>query len=680
MKFSRLKIRQKLWLGFGSVVILGLIFAAYSFSKMSNMDFYAQRIVNLRTPTVKASTGMVNGINESQTALLGWMHLNDEHFKEERAKAWLEIRKAEKAMATLSVNWTVPKNIERFQEIKLLLNQYNYFQTQIEEMPEGEAFDENKILFLTKNLHPLQEQLLDILNAMVKNQHGLLQTDGTLINQDLSDFIYQLGFSTFIVVLLALGLIYYTSRDISRPILEIVEAMESVAMGDFKAVPNAPKPNDRSETARLKSGLRQMVSDIEQVLLVLESSKKDAEAANEAKTSFLDNMNHELRTPLNSIIGFSDLILTGAGGELSPPNYKEYVQYINQSGEHLLELINDMLDMSKIEAGKLVINLETIDVRKVIHDCMNMVMVRLAKKDLEIECMVPDHFPNINVDVRAFKQILLNLLTNAIKFTEPKGKVMIIISETPMDFKFCVEDTGKGMDEKGIIAAMEPFVQVMDEKGRGHEGTGLGLPLCKNLVELHKGKFWLESELGKGTKAFFVIPKNLSSNDLDADKKSEEGNPPTFYWKRRMSVGINHFDMEHKALFSLTYQMARLKGQPEREGNLRKIFASLEKYAEHHFASEEKVMDQLNYPDFENHKNEHGQFIDWLFAQKNNFQNDPEKFDVEKCSNYLVQWLSDHIMKSDKDYEKFFSENSLKVKDALKDVKHFQVGEGENLT
>ena len=176
-------------------MILGLIFAAYSFSKISDMDFYAQRIVNLRTPTVKASTGMVNGINESQTALQGWMLMRDEHFKEERANAWLEIRKAENAMSTLSLNWTVSKNIERFKEIKFLLSQYSSFQNKIEELPDDKAFDEDKILFLTINLHPLQEQLLDILNAMVESQHGLLQADGSLINQDLSDFIYQLVFT-----------------------------------------------------------------------------------------------------------------------------------------------------------------------------------------------------------------------------------------------------------------------------------------------------------------------------------------------------------------------------------------------------------------------------------------------------------------------------------------------------
>jgi hemerythrin-like metal-binding protein len=680
LNFSELKIRQKLWLGFGSVVFLGLIFAAYSFIKMKEMDFYAQRIVNLRTPTVKASTSMMNNINSSQSALQGWMLLADESFKAERVKAWLEIRAAEKEMSVLSPNWTVPKNIERFNKIKSLLNQYNYYQTQIEELPDDEAFTENKIALFENNLTPINNQLIEILEAMVENQHGLLQTDGFLINQELTDFLYQLAFATFIVVIFSLLLIYATSKDITRPILEIVDAMERVAMGDFKAIPDAPDPTDKSETARLKLGLRQMVSDIEQVLLILEASKKEAEEANEAKTQFLDNMNHELRTPLNSIIGFSDLILSGAGGELKPESYKEYIKYIHNSGEHLLELINDMLDMSKIEAGKLDLTLEFIDAESIIRDCFNMVQVRISEKNLKFSIHIPDNMPKIEVDVRALRQILLNLLTNAIKFTNSGGNLSISITIDKNNYKFCIEDSGRGMDEEGVVAAMEPFVQVVNKGDRAHEGTGLGLPLCKNLVELHRGKFWLESELGKGTKAIFTIPKKISTKPSDFVKNINKDVRPTLYWKRDMSVGIEHFDQEHKALFSLTYQMARLNGQSKMIGVMLEILESLESYSEHHFSSEERLMDEMSYPDYLKHRAEHDHFRKWLAGQKAKFKKGPKSFDSEECAEYLVGWLNNHIMKSDKKYDEFFKTKPTEVSKILKNMQRYTIHEDETIT
>ena len=240
-----------------------------------------------------------------------------------------------------------------------------------------------------------------------------------------------------------------------------------------------------------------------------EESEKKALLANQAKSEFLAKMSHELRTPLNAIIGFSEMIDNGYFGPLNNTKQKERIHDINLCGNHLLQLINDILDYSKGEAGKLEIRDSEVTLIKVVDDSVRMIREKSKKKNQVITIDVPQNLPRMIADEKKMKQIMLNLLSNAVKFTLEGGHIIIAAKMNDKDeMEISVTDTGIGIPEEEIPTALSVFGQVKSRQMLEEEGTGLGLPLCKMLTELHGGRFLLESKLGKGTKATFIIPSS----------------------------------------------------------------------------------------------------------------------------------------------------------------------------
>lgn len=240
---------------------------------------------------------------------------------------------------------------------------------------------------------------------------------------------------------------------------------------------------------------------------ILLEAKRTAELANRAKSEFLANMSHELRTPLNAIIGFSDMISGETLGPVGEPKYLEYVKDINASGTHLLELINDILDLSKIEAGKHELQERNIDVLRVIRSCLTLVKERAETRCVKIETDTANVVTALFADERNLKQIFLNLLTNAIKFTPAGGKVTITAWSDPDDgYVFQFTDSGIGIAPDDIPNVLASFGQVESALSREQQGTGLGLPLTKSLVEMHGGSLELQSEIGVGTTATVRFP------------------------------------------------------------------------------------------------------------------------------------------------------------------------------
>jgi len=235
-------------------------------------------------------------------------------------------------------------------------------------------------------------------------------------------------------------------------------------------------------------------------------AKKTAEEANRTKSAFLANMSHELRTPLNAIIGFSDAIKQQLFGPVSNKRYLEYIGDIYDSGTHLLSLINDILDMSKIEAGKYELHVEALDATEVVDSSARFIRVRAEEAGVSLSVDAPGSL-TLWADVRALKQILLNLLTNAIKFTPKGGSVTLRVRAMDDDVEFLVVDTGIGIPARDLPRLGQRFEQVDNAMTRRREGTGLGLAMCRSLTELHKGQITITSEVGQGTTVSVRLPR-----------------------------------------------------------------------------------------------------------------------------------------------------------------------------
>ena len=227
--------------------------------------------------------------------------------------------------------------------------------------------------------------------------------------------------------------------------------------------------------------------------------------ASRSKSEFLANMSHELRTPLNAIIGFSDII---AGQmTMSPAKITEYAGLINGAGRHLLDVISDILDVAKIESGTFALDLEGVALRDVVVSAVSLVEHRVAEKQQALAVVIPDRLPRVRADARRLKQILINLLSNAYKFTPARGH--ITVAAALVDSRYIavtVRDTGTGMNAEQVELALKPFGQVRSGHTRAHEGTGLGLPIAKALIEQHGGRMWVDSAEGRGTTVAFTLP------------------------------------------------------------------------------------------------------------------------------------------------------------------------------
>jgi signal transduction histidine kinase len=310
----------------------------------------------------------------------------------------------------------------------------------------------------------------------------------------------------------------YGSRAVARSLVRPIEELATLARRSQTG------KAERRVSMRLKTGdeieflaerVHEMSNEIQSYTTSLEQkvSEKTAqlELANQHKSEFLANMSHELRTPLNAVIGFSDVLKEQYFGELNPKQ-QEYVKDINESGQHLLSLINDILDLSKIEAGHMDLDLTSFSLPMAIDNAIVLVRERALRHQLQLRADIAPEITDVVADQRKFKQILINLLTNAVKFSHPGGWVEVIVRRDTVGadgVMVTVKDAGMGVAVEDHAAIFEEFRQLKSTGSAKLEGTGLGLSLARRLVELHGGRIWVESELGKGAAFTFTVPDRV---------------------------------------------------------------------------------------------------------------------------------------------------------------------------
>jgi signal transduction histidine kinase len=404
--------------------------------------------------------------------------------------------------------------------------------------PEGNVFasysnkkyaKKNRVIACPQNLTSratISEKHIELLTPIVKmgDKIGSIYIESSL--EQIDNYIEKQTRIALTVVVAVLILSYLMAmvfqRTISRPLLNLADTARQISIRkDYNiraSYEGDMEKEHKNELVILTHSFNDMLTEIDareqqlkQQNTELEKARDLAESANRSKSQFLANISHELRTPLNAIIGFSSILMNQLFGPMGDQKYLEYAKDINESGSHLLDIINDILDLSKAEAGKLMLNYEEVHVGKAVNKSITIVAERAAKGKVIITSDVPKMLPPLVADRLRLIQIILNILSNAVKFTEEGGSIHVAVGlkeekGEPTHFVLSVKDTGIGMAQDDIEKAFQRFGQIDSGLNRKYEGTGLGLPLTKKLMELHHGDITIESELGNGTLVTMTFP------------------------------------------------------------------------------------------------------------------------------------------------------------------------------
>ncbi len=346
---------------------------------------------------------------------------------------------------------------------------------------------------------PLENRLQDLTDTLVATTQG---ATNALIELNRSAFAVSQNLFIAVAVggiVLALLLGYVLSWSIVRPIRRMETGLAAIASGDFSGRVDVP---NRDELGSLAANVNRMNDELGRLYQELETASRH-------KSEFLANMSHELRTPLNAVIGFSDVLSEQMFGELNPKQL-EYLDDIRSSGRHLLALINDILDLSKVEAGRMELVMSHFSLPEVIESGMTMVRERAARQGIELALKLDLKQDVIEADERKIKQVLFNLLSNAVKFTPPGGHVTVTARDDADNVEISVRDSGIGIDKEDQVRIFEAFQQAERGPARVQEGTGLGLGLARRFVELHGGTITVDSEPGQGSTFTVRLPARRS--------------------------------------------------------------------------------------------------------------------------------------------------------------------------
>lgn len=394
------------------------------------------------------------------------------------------------------------------------------------------------------------------------------------------------------------------------------------------------------------------ITDQKRIELQMSAARQEAENANRAKSEFLASMSHELRTPLNAVLGFAQMLQLDPNNPITSAQ-SDQVDSIIAGGNHLLDLVNDVLDLARIEANQAHIDLEDVDANKVVVACIDQIRPLAERSKISIfETLSNNPHVNIRTDRRRLKQILLNLLSNGVKYNEAGGQVTIdgeIVEESFL--RISVTDSGIGIAEQDFPGLFQMFHRLGANPSIAREGTGIGLAVTKLLVERMAGSIGFESELGVGSTFWVELP--LVSNDN------------VLIWDHNMHVGVDAIDKDHQNITTLINRMSR---DSLDEGEVDMLIHELTDYARYHFHREEAIMEVCNYPGLAEHKADHDRFCDDLKFRTATWRYHRNQDAIVSFRRFLKDWLNEHIMKVDIEIGNFTVGRSQEIRAALQQL------------
>jgi len=611
----------------------------------SDVAFLIQRTKsNLREMIVERTANDDNhatyALNEVQKALATLRHIKG---------TWIELIQTDHSKSKIFIG-AINLDERELLVVQDIIDALDQFDQLSQAFIEAYAADNLDLVNLhdlfDDTLEPQSRDLQVKIEALKVNANQETTQELIAFKRDMKNLEWMILVVPALALVLALLIGTLVAYRISRSLERLTAATTHVANGDYKI--EIPATSD-DEIGELTTSFNTMMAEVLASKSSLETEKEAALKANRAKSEFLASMSHELRTPLNAVLGFAQMLQLALQTPLTPMQAR-HVEGILEGGTHLLELVNELLDLATIEAEQITLSLEDVLVQDVVKDCLALTETLALARKIRLTERLSEHPPvHIRTDIKRFKQVLINLLSNAIKYNRENGEVIIDGYETDNGFlHLSVTDSGIGIGQTDQQNVFQMFHRLSGDFAVAKEGAGIGLSVTKLLVEQMAGRIGLESEVGVGSTFWIELP--LVSND------------EVLIWVDTLRIGVEAIDQDHLALVKILNQLTHRSVGDE---DLPAIFDELINYTIYHFRREEAVMEACAYPNLDKHRQIHHDLATQVSELAAAFQKGQDPEILTHIRRFLREWLFNHIVKSDADIARFVHGKDQAIQTAL---------------